>query len=156
MTYSVGMRYRIRKDTLSRNRVDPAGFSLIELMIVVALLAIVALIALPSYNWAMQKSRRAEGKILLHTLMAAEERHYSNANRYTSQIGDAGIAESTESLPGRFYALSDITVSDDAQAVVITVVPQHAQRGDPCGSLTLDSIGRRGSSAPESRAAGCW
>ena len=95
MTYSVDMHCRIRKDTISRNRVDPSGFSLLELLIVVALLAIVALIALPSYNWAMQKSRRAEGKVLLHTIMAAEERHYSNANRYTSQIGEAGIAGST-------------------------------------------------------------
>ena len=156
MRYFASMDCRIGKDTHPRNRVDPSGFSLIELMIVVALLAIVALIALPSYNWAMQKSRRAEGKVLLHTIMAAEERFYSNANRYTSQVAEAGIAVPTESLPGRFYALSDITLSDDAQAVVITVVPQQAQRGDPCGSLTLDSTGRRGSSAPESRAAGCW
>src|ERR1035437_2549820 len=81
MRYFASMDCRIRKDTHPRNGVDPSGFSLIALMIVVALLAIVALIALPSYNWAMQKTRRAEGKVLLHTIMAAEERFYSNTNR---------------------------------------------------------------------------
>ncbi len=132
------------------------GFSLIEMMTVVALLAIIALIAIPSYNWAMRKARRAEGKALLYVIMAAEERHYSNTNRYTRQIGEAGITESTESLPGHFYGLSDITLSDDAQTVTIAVSPQRAQQGDPCGSLTLDSTGRRGATAVQASVAGCW
>lgn len=138
------------------HRCKTLGFSLIEMMIVVALLAIVALIAVPSYNWAMRKARRAEGKALLYVIMAAEERHYSNTNRYTREIGEVGIAEFAESLPGHFYALSNITLSDDTQTVTVTVAPQHAQQGDPCASLTLDSTGRRGSTAAQSSAAGCW
>ena len=146
----------IRQDRRRRRDFGSAGFSLMELMVVVAIVAVISLIAVPSYNWAMRKTRRAEGKVLLQTIMAAEERYYSNLNRYTDQVGDEGIAAPTESLPGRYYVLSQMTLGDDAQTVSISVAPQGAQQGDPCGDLTLDSSGRRGSAGGAQDASGCW
>lgn len=132
------------------------GFTLIELAIAVVVVAILAAIALPSYRTSVQKSRRTEGKVLLQTIMAAEERYYANVNRYTSEAGQSGLGVSTESMPGRFYALSTISLSEGDQAVVLTVAPQHAQADDPCGGLTLDSAGRRGVAATEPESLGCW
>ncbi len=76
------------------------GFSLIELMIALCLLAIITLIALPSYAGVSNKARRTEGKILLQTVLAAEERFYLSFNRYTSSLGVDGLGVAAESQPG--------------------------------------------------------
>ena len=130
------------------------GFTLIELAVVVAVVAIIAMIAFPSYTAAMQKSRRTEGKTLLQTIMAAEERYYTNFNRYTNDTGTSGLGVATDSEPGRYYALTKVSLSEDAQSVSLVVAPQNAQQSDRCGNLALDSIGRRGASMGET--ADCW
>lgn len=132
-----------------------AGFSLIEIAIVVVVLAIIAMIALPSYQRAMQKSRRAEGKAFLHTILAAQERHYTTTNRYTDDPTATGMPGSIESQPGRFYTIASMRISDEAQTVVVTVQPQGSQVGDPCGNLSLDSKGRRDADG-QSASQTCW
>lgn len=130
------------------------GFTLIELIAAVCILAVVALIALPSYATASCKARRSEGKILLQTVLAAEERYYFSFNRYTSDGAAAGFAIGTASQPGGYYALASLNVSADGQSVSARVDPQGNQQGDGCGGLTLDSAGRRG--ATGASAAECW
>ena len=88
------------------------GFTLIEMMIVLCVLAIIALIALPSYG-AQNKARRTEGKILLQTVLIAEERYYLNFNRYTSDAGPSGLGVAAESQPGGYYALAKLLLSGD-------------------------------------------
>jgi type IV pilus assembly protein PilE len=130
------------------------GFTLIEMVFVMAIVAILAFIAVTSYQSAMRKARRSEGKTLLQTLMAAEERHYIATNRYTDQIGPDGLNLSVDSQPGRFYSVAKIELSADAQYLLATVTPQDAQQGDPCGGLSLDSLGHR--DALGDTGAACW
>ena len=139
----------------SGKRARPArGFTLIEMMIVLCVLAIIALIALPSYGAAGNKARRTEGKILLQTVLIAEERYYLNFNRYTSDAGPSGLGVAAESQPGGYYALAKLLLSGDGQSVTATVEPRNMQAGDACGNLLLDSVGRRGSSG--AAVADCW
>jgi type IV pilus assembly protein PilE len=130
------------------------GFSLIELVIVLCALAIIALIALPSYGSASGKTRRAEGKILLQTVLAAEERYYLNFNRYSADAGSSGLGVASASQPSGYYVLTKLDLSSDGQSMTATVEPRNAQQNDVCGSLTLDSVGRRG--ATGAPAADCW
>jgi type IV pilus assembly protein PilE len=131
-----------------------AGFSLIELVVALAVIAVLAAIALPSYQASMRKSRRTEGKVLLQTVLAAEERYYVNFNHYTADTGSAGIATAKESLPSGYYALTKLDLGAGAQSVIATVSPRNAQQDDACGDLTLDSTGHR--DATGASAAECW
>ena len=124
------------------------------MMMVLCVLAIIALIALPSYGAASNKARRTEGRILLQTVLIAEERYYLSFNRYTSDAGPGGLGVAAESQPGGYYALAKLSLSSDGQSVTATVEPHNAQAGDRCGNLTLDSVGRRGSSG--AAVADCW
>lgn len=64
-------------------RKPQAGFTLIELVITVAIVAILAAVAYPSYQNYLMRGRRTDGKEIMQRIAAAEERFYTNRNRYT-------------------------------------------------------------------------
>lgn len=127
----------------------PAGFSLIELMIAVAVIGILAAIALPVYTESVRKGRRSDAQAALTGLAAAMERDFIRANRYNNPF-TAGIYPNRVPLDGGTitYNLS-ATVSDTAYT--LTAAPAGPQAGDRCGSLTLASNGAQGASATD-----CW
>lgn len=78
-----------------RTRAQQAGMTLIELMIVVAILGIIISIAVPSYQDSVRKSRRADGMALLNQILQAQERFYINNMTYTTDLTDLGYSVST-------------------------------------------------------------
>jgi type IV pilus assembly protein PilE len=84
------------------------GFTLIELMIAVAIIAILATIALPGYLDSLRKSRRAEAFNSMATVQQAQERYRSNNAGYASTLALLGIT-STTSTPKGYYTLSVVT-----------------------------------------------
>lgn len=78
-----------------------SGFSLIELMIVVAIIAFLAMIAVPNYNRYLAKAKRAEAYMQLSSLYAAQKAHQAEQGRYSNQLtGQGGIGWEPE---GNFY-----------------------------------------------------
>src|SRR5258708_33944626 len=73
------------------------GFTLIELMVTVAIVSILATIAVTSYSSQVQKSRRTEAKSALLDLAGREERLFSTTNTYSNDEAFLGYA--TESTP---------------------------------------------------------
>lgn len=133
------------------------GFSLIELVVTVAIIAIIAAIAYPSYAASIYKSRRVEGRVLLETAAAAEERYYVSRNKYTSSLGNDGLAIASTSQPGGFYTLAAVSLGENAQTFTLVAQPQAAQSSDACGSLTLESSGRHGAQSRDGSANdSCW
>ncbi|BCE02391.1 type IV pilin protein [Marinicellulosiphila megalodicopiae] len=124
------------------------GFSLIELMIVVAILGIIMAIAVPSYSQYVKSANRTDATIALENLRGLQNKFKFANNLYASDIADVG-GSATES---GYYVLSVSTDKDDTGCskdgvcfiATATVNPSNAsQAGDTgCTSLTIESNGR--------------
>lgn len=138
-----------------RNR-RSSGFTLIELMIAVAIIGILSAIAYPSYQAYVQQARRADAQVALMELAQFMERHYTREGGYLAS-GQAGAAPS---LPfsispkdGGSAAYNLSLASATGQSYSLQAVPTNMMSGDSCGTLTLDNRGRKGSSGSVAK---CW
>lgn len=133
-------------------RVREHGFTLIELMIVVAVVAILAVIAYPSYEEHMIKTRRAEGRAAMLEAATRLERCFTRFNAYNHAVC-AGVA--TVRSENGYYQVSASAIT--ATAFSLQALPQLAQVKDTkCGTLTLTSVGVRGQTATPPTGYRCW
>lgn len=116
------------------------AFTLIELMIVVAIIGILAAIAYPSYMQQMIKTRRATASACLVELAQYMERYYTTSMSYT---GAAVPATSCQTNLASYYDFS-FKVAVTATTFSLQAVPAGAQAGDArCGTLGIDHLGNR-------------
>lgn len=129
------------------------GFTLIELMIVVAVVAILAAIAYPSYQEQVRKSRRAQAKADLIEYAQAAERYFTVNNTYVDfeLPTDKSPREGTAS----HYGLTPAGKFDTADTFTITATPQGGQTADRCGNLTITNTGRKGKTGSADLSE-CW
>ncbi|WDS37474.1 type IV pilin protein [Pseudoxanthomonas sp.] len=134
-----------------RMRAGVTGFTLIELMITVAVIAILAAIAMASYNWAMVKSRRAAAVTCLQQGAQFMERYYTTNMSYK----DATVPTTCDGVSATFYTVSGGTPT--ASAFTITATPTSKQNDTLCGTLTINQQGvRTASGTAASSPAQCW
>lgn len=126
------------------------GFTLIELMIAVAVVGILTAIAYPSYVKYVQKSYRSEGLAMLADATARMERYYAQNNTYLTTLAGIGITNTTS--PTGKYLLS-LNGAATATTYAFQVVPQGSQATDSCGTLGVNQAGERTSST---NATDCW
>ena len=122
------------------------GFSLIELMITVAIVGILASIAYPSYQDSVMKSRRADAKGALLGLANTMERNFTTSNSYV------GVTPTNTD----YYT---ITITATASSYTLSAAPAGAQANDNCGTLMLTHTGVKcpsDNSTCASHTAGCW
>ena len=135
-----------------------AGFTLMELMITVAIVSILASIAYPSYRDSINKSRRADAKAALSSAAQALERYYTEKNTYlNASLGDNAGAIFPDHTPtdrdhGSAYYLLSIT-NQGAATYLLNATPTGVMASDSCGVLTLDHLGQKGSALSVAR---CW
>ena len=123
---------------LPRSKHAVAGFTLIELMIVVAVVAILAAIAMPSYQEHVRKARRAQVKADLVEYAQLAERHHTVNNRYVGFVLPA--TKSPRGGTGDYYSL-EVDTPEKNNSFVIKATPQNAQSADRCGTLTINQAG---------------
>ena len=145
------------------------GFTLIELMVVVAIVAVLAGIAIPAYNKSVMKSNRATAKTALLDLAAREEKFYSLTNSYSSSPTDLYGAGATVTFPMnaplsgqalyqiKFNSAYPITTASGSTpatyAIEAVPISGGPQASDACGTYYLNSAGQQGVSTS---ATSCW
>lgn len=125
------------------------GFTLIELMIVVAVVGILSAVAYPSYTEYVRKGHRAEARAGL--LQAAQwmERAATATGTYPS-----ALPANLQTVPGDRYTIS--TSGDDASFTLTAAPKGSAQSGDKCGSFTLTHTGAQDLTDNTATVAECW
>ena len=147
------------------------GFTLMELMIVVAIVGILASIAIPSYQESVRKSRRAEARAQLLEVAQYMQRFYSQNDSFaTSKDGTAvGIPSDLARVPrtaasgAQSYTISFTAPAAGASNPGLASFKVQAVRrsgspvdGDKCGDFTLENTGVRGVLNATETAADCW
>jgi len=126
-------------------RGNAKGFTLIELMIVVVIVAVLAAVAYPSYTKYVYRARRSDAQKFLMTIAAAEERYYTNFNKYTTGVTVAspnGLGLGSATSDSGYYTVAVAACAGGAIATcfLATATPVGPQVGDSsCPTLTIDN-----------------
>lgn len=130
------------------------GFTLIELMIVVAIVAILAAIAIPNYQRYILQSHRTDAINALMDLASRESRFYTRNNAYTDNMVDLGYATTpTVSIGGGRYTLSASAVPTTMFTLTAAPTTTGGQDTDTCGTYTYTDLGVKKSAGTLSS---CW
>lgn len=132
------------------------GLTLVELMVVVAVLAVLAGVAYPLYTNQVQKARRADAKVALERIALAQERFYTLNGAYAGALDVSTLQLSTALAGGDsedgYYELS---IVGGGQTFTITASKTGSQAGDDdCATFTIDQLGRK--TATDGGGTNCW
>ena len=148
-----------------------AGFTLIEMLIVIAVISILASIAIPAYQESVAKAKRADAQGALYGLATAMERFYTENSSYcdaggaggadscgaaTNDSGTPSIFNSTVPVDGgtAFYNLTISAVA--ANTYTLTATRTGSMAGDKCGDFTLTNTNTQGIVNNTAALGNCW
>ncbi len=149
------------------------GFTLIELMITVAIVGVLAAVAYPSYSSYVQRSHRAEARNALNSLSQRLEQNYSLSGAYNTTAAGAAVDNALitnwglNRSPASGTARYNIAFSNGPNTATFTVsaTPINAQATDRCGVLSLNERGLKSARGEDPNTAGvsrslttsdCW
>lgn len=147
-------------------RIASFGFTLIELMVVVAIIAILAAIAVPSYSAYVAKTNRSAAEGCLSQYANFMERYYTTNLSYAQDTSSTPVANSAIGSPSPLNLDCAVQTSSNYQYSVsaptattytLTATPINGQltRDKQCGTLTLNQIGTRTNSGTGTLTQ-CW
>ncbi|WP_020648881.1 type IV pilin protein [Solimonas variicoloris] len=151
-----------RRSTGARRQ---SGFTLIELIIAVAIVGILAAIAYPSYINSITKTKRRAAEVCLSSYATFMERFYTTNLRYDEDLaGNAmnsaalqalGLDCASDQNTGKDYSYAFESVAAAAYTLKAVPIDAQADRDTRCGTLTLDHTGTRGATG-SAGVAECW
>jgi len=123
------------------------GFTFVELLVAMAILAIIVAIAVPVYTSQVEKTRRADAIAGLTGAAQQLERCYTRTNTY------ANCLDSPFNSPDDFYNITIDLQNGGETGFELTATAQGAQTGDSCSPFELDHRGNRDAGSETDR---CW
>lgn len=127
------------------------GFTLIELMIAVAIVGILASIALPSYQDYVRKGRRADAQAFMHEVASRQQHFLVDRRMYASTLDALGLAAPSSVSPHYNITLTNVVNNVQPMGFTLQAAPIGGQARDTCGTLTLNAQGAKGAAK-----GGCW
>ena len=139
-----------------------AGFTLMELMVVIVIIGLLAAVALPSYQSYVRKANRAAGKSKLLEIAAKQESYFADNKKYTNDLSKLGYLGNTVGVDRDYkfvtststsavYVISAVSAAPNT-SFTLTANAANTQSADSsCAQIQLDSTGNRSASTPE-----CW
>lgn len=125
------------------------GFTLIELMITVAVLAIIVSVAYPSYQDHIRKGHRAKAQALLMDMAMRQSQRLMDVRSYAADTGTLGVTIPTE--VSNYYTIAINAVAGPPPTYTLRATPKSAQAKDKCGELSLNQAGSKTAAV-----ANCW
>jgi len=155
----------MRRTSNQRHQTVPAdtsqqGFTLIEVMVVVAIVSILIAIALPSYRQHVEDSRRTAAKAMLMQNYQYMQRFYSANSSYSTGIGNTATApvlpytKAPADATGSAISYNITIQASTNTTFVLQAVPTGSMTNDKCGTLSISNTGARGASS--GTLADCW
>lgn len=126
------------------------GVTLIELMVVVAIMGIIAAVAFPSYTRHVQKSNRSNAQAILMESAQFMERYFTANNTYVGGTATSAVVPKGATGSAIKYNIT-FSVNPTATAYTLQAAPAGSQSADTCGTMTLAHTG-----AQTPATAGCW
>ena len=132
------------------------GFTLVEIMVAVAVIGVIAAIAVPSYLRYVTDARRTDATVFLIEAAGEQVRRRAETNRYADDLTGLGYPNATMLTPAGHYRVSVVPASTTASTFELVAEPVAGgpQAGDAaCPDLRINSTGRRWSSSGSGE---CW
>lgn len=128
------------------------GFTLMELMVAVAIVGILAAISYPSYTEYVARSNRTEGQRELLRIANLMEQHFLDNRTYTSDLTKLGLNESTYiTEPNKYYSIDAKNVSSSGYTLTATAQGNQATLDSNCLTLSINQTGKKSAASDE-----CW
>ncbi|QDE40425.1 prepilin-type N-terminal cleavage/methylation domain-containing protein [Luteibacter pinisoli] len=130
-----------------------SGFTLIELMVVAAIIAILMAIAIPSYRRYVVRANRTDAQRALMDLSARQERAFYSNSKYV----DLATLGANSSVAGANYTMS-VVASSSSSAYTLTAAAIGTQKTSDkqCQTLTVTNTGAQGSTGTTANDPACW
>lgn len=145
--------------TFMKLRPGQRGLTLVELMVVIAVLAILSAVAYPLYTEQVRKARRSDARTALQLVAMAQERFYTLNGQYTTDFDnlDLPVALRSGASEEGYYDLNLSMVNNSVDSYVLTAAAASGkgQAADTdCSALSLDHLGTK--NATGNHTANCW
>lgn len=138
------------------------GFTLIEVMIVVAVVAILASIAIPSYRAYIKRAERAEARAAVLDMAQKQERYFSSNNTYLAVAAPPTAAPAnwsnytgSSALAARKYDIT-VALSGGGTGYTISAAPSNGNTDPECGTFSLTHTNARSNSGNTQSSPECW
>jgi len=139
--------------TMTKPSTDVRGFSLIELVIVLLIIAILAAIAIPSYRQYVVRANRIDARRSLMDLAARQERFFYSNNAYSPSLTALGA---NGSVAGANYTIAPPTASTTAFSITASAVGTQQTSDKQCQTLTITNTGVQASTGATANDPVCW